>query len=290
MVTRSCTRGHHQAIAHLSSDEETTFPTEYGDIRDRAEALRLQIACRRDSLPPDAVFSHVSAALIHSLDPVLTGTSKVEISRQSPTRNYNGLYSYSRALSAGDTTDEFAYPATTLPRTLADLALDHALEVSVPLMSQALHAGTVTPSDIEAFVADGQRGRRRARLALELADARHESPSEAFCAVKFYRHGITGMVPQLDALTESGEFIGRNDFRHKKAQVAVEVHGVGKFYLSPNGPDEAAKTSHQRNMDLLNAGFTVFNLSFGDLFRPRIFAEIKRSIERATRTFPPKTD
>ncbi|GAA1926158.1 hypothetical protein GCM10009689_01030 [Brevibacterium antiquum] len=280
MITRKCDQEHHKATAHLSEAEETTFPGAYGDIRDQAEALRQQIACRRDSVPPGDVFSHISAALIHGLDPVLMGTPKVEISKRSPTRNYSSLYIYSRDLSAEETADSFAYPVTSLTRTLADLALDHSLEVSVPVVSQALRAGSVSFHDIKDRLVQGQRGRRRAPLALKLSNAEYESPSEAFCAVKFYRHGITGMVPQLDAYTDSGEFIGRNDFRHEKAPVVVEVHGVGKFYLNPNGPDEAAKRNHQRNMNLLNAGFTVFNLTFGDLFRPWILAEIKRSIQR----------
>lgn len=286
VITRKCDQEHHKAAAHLSMAEETTFPKVYGDIRDKAEALRLQIACRRDSLQPGSVFSHVSAALIHGLDPVLLGTSKVEISRRAPTRNYSGLYSYSRDLPAEETTDDFAYPVTALARTLTDIALDHSLEVSVPLISQALRAGTATRRDIEKRLKKGQRGRRKAQLALELSNAAYESPSEAFCAVKFYRCGIAGMVPQLDAFTASGEFIGRNDFRHEKSPVVVEVHGIGKFYLDPKGPDEAAKRSHQRNMNLLNAGFTVFNLSFGDLFRPRIFAAIKRSIEKTAPPLP----
>lgn len=286
VITRTCDQEHHQAAAHLSAAEGTTFPKVYDDIRDQAEALRLQIACRRDSIPPGAVFSHVSAALIHGLDPVLPGTSKVEISRRSPTRSYRELYSYSRDLAVEETTEDFAYPVTTLTRTLADLALDYSLEVSVPLISQALRTGSASPHAVEELLLKGQRGRRRAHLALKLSTDEYESPSEAFCAVKFYRYGITGMVPQLDAFTASGEFIGRNDFRHEKAPVVVEVHGVGKFYLNPKGPDEATRRNHQRNMNLLNAGFTVFNLTFGDLFRPRIFAEIKRCIER---TAPPFT-
>ena len=227
------------------------------------------------------MFSHVSAALIHRLDPALIESSKVEISRDSPPRNYDGVLIYSRKLPPEEISSEFAYPVTTLPRTLADVALDHSLEVSVPLISQALRSGKVDRSDITDLLVKGQRGRRRALLAVELSSAEYESPAEAVCAVKFHRFGITGMVPQVETFTESGRFIGRNDFRHESAPVAVEVHGVGKFYLNPHGPDEAAKLSHQRNMDLLNAGFKVFNLSFGDLFRPRIFAAIKRAIETA---------
>lgn len=281
VIRRACDDDHHGPIRGLSTDRDTSFPTVFGDLRDEAEELRVQIACRLDSLRPGGVFSHVSAALIHRLDPALIESSKVEISRDSPTRNYDDVLMYSRRLPPEEISSEFAYPVTTLPRTLADVSLDRSLEVSVPLISQALRAGKVDRSDITERLVKGKRGRRRALLAVELSSAEYESPAEAVCAVKFHRFGITGMVPQVETFTESGRFIGRNDFRHKGAAVAVEVHGVGKFYLSPDGPDEASKTSHQRNMDLLNAGFTVFNLSFGDLFRPRIFAAIKRAIETA---------
>lgn len=279
VIRKSCDDSHHGPIRGLSTDHDTSFPKAFGDLRDEAEELRVQIACRLGELLPGDVFSHVSAALIHCLDPAVLESSKVEISRNSPTRNYDGVFIYSRRLPPEQVSSEFAYPVTTLPRTLADVALDRSLEVSVPLISQALRSGEVDRADITDLLAKGQRGRRRALLAVDLSSAEYESPAEAVCAVKFHRFGVTGMVPQVDTFTESGKFIGRNDFRHKSAAVAVEVHGLGKFYLNPHGPDEAAKLSHQRNMDLLNAGFKVFNLSFGDLFRPRIFAAIKRAIE-----------
>ena len=281
VIRKACDNDHHTPIRDFSTDQDTSFPTVFGDLRDEAEELRVQIACRLGALLPGDAFSHVSAALIHRLDPAVLESSKVEISRDSPTRNYDGVFIYSRRLPPEQVSSEFAYPVTTLPRTLADVALDHSLEVSVPLISQALRSGKVDRSDITDLLVKGQRGRRRALLAVELSSAEYESPAEAVCAVKFHRFGITGMVPQLETFTESGRIIGRNDFRHESAPVAVEVHGVGKFYLNPHGPDEAAKLSHQRNMDLLNAGFKGCNLSFGDLFRPRIFAAIKRAIETA---------
>lgn len=283
VIARACDREHHRRLSEFFADRDTTFPRFHGDIRDRAEALRLQIACRRDSIRPGDVFSHVSAALIHNLDPILTATPKVEVSRRSPTRNYSSLYIYSRELLPQEITSGYAYPVTTLLRTLADLALDYSLEVSVPVISQVLRARTANLHDIERLLVKGRRGRRRAQLALELSSAEYESSAEALCAVKFYRHGITGMIPQVDAFTETGEFVGRNDFRHERSSVAVEVHGVGKYYLDPNGPDDAAKKNHQRNMNLLNAGFTVFNLTFGDLFRPRIFDAIRRAIASPNR-------
>ena len=279
VVMRRCEQAHHSVLKQFSSDPDTTFPRFRDDIRDDQERLRLQIACRRDTLLPGDVFSHVSAALIHGLDPVITGTRKVEVSRKSPTRNYSSLFVYSRDIGAEELTSGLTYSATTLVRTLRDVALDHSLEVSVPLISQALSDRGVAVADIKQGFTAGVRGLKRGRLALQLSSEHHEAPSEAFCAVKFHRYGITGMIPQVEVRSSTGKFIGRNDFQHDTVPVAVEVHGVGKYYLNPEGPDQAAKASHQRNMDLLNAGYRVFNLSFGDLFRPKIFADIKRCID-----------
>lgn len=281
ILLSDCPRSHFDRIRPLAQEPGTTFPQFHGDIRDKAEELRIRIASRRDSVLPGDVFSHVSAALIHGLDPVVTGTKRVEISRSAYSRNYPDLLFYDRAIAHDDVNRDLGYPVTSLPRTLADIALDHSLEVSVPLISEALRTSLVARESFEPFLIPGTRGLKRARLTLNLSDDTYESGAEAFCAVKFHRHGITGMTPQVNTYSPTGKFIGRNDFRHDRTPVIVEVHGVGKYYMSPSGPNDAARENHQRNMNLVNAGFRVFNLTFGDLFRPQIFAQIKWAIASA---------
>lgn len=281
ILISDCPRSHFETTRGLAQEPGTTFPQFHGDIRDEAEELRIRIASRRASVLPGDVFSHVSAALIHGLDPVVTGTKRVEISRSAYSRNYPDLAFYARAIAAEDVDRSLGYTVTSLPRTLADIALDHPLEVSVPLISEALRAKRIAKEELKSFFSAGARGLRRARLALCLSHAAYESNAEAFCAVKFHRHGITGMTPQVNTYSPTGKFIGRNDFRHERASVIVEVHGVGKYYMHPSGPDDAARENHQRNMNLVNAGFRVFNLTFGDLFRPNVFAQISWAITSA---------
>ncbi|MGC2939401.1 MULTISPECIES: hypothetical protein [unclassified Brevibacterium] len=281
IVKSICSHTHFDTIRHLLSGPGITFPTFRGDIRDDAEKLRMSIATRRESLLPKDAFSHMSAALLHGLDPVELGTEKVEITRPDYSRSYSDLVFYARDLAEDDVDRTLGSPVTTLARTLADIALDHRLEVSVPLISEGLRERHISKEALRPKLAPGRRGRKRALLALELASELHESAAEAFCAVKFHRHGITGMTPQVTAYSSTGVFIGRNDFRQEEARVIVEVHGVGKYYMHPDGPDTAARQNHQRNMNLINAGFTVFNLTFGDLFRPQIFEQIKKTIAQA---------
>ncbi|MDN5806556.1 MAG: hypothetical protein L0I80_02140 [Brevibacterium sp.] len=281
ILMSDCSLSHFDSIRRLAQEPGTTFPKLRGDIRDEVEKLRIRIASRRESVLPGDVFSHVSAALIHGLDPVVTGTKRVEISRSAYSRKYPDLSLYDRDIACEDIARDLGYPVTSLPRTLADIALDHPLEVSVPLISEALRKSLIVRESLEPFFVVGTRGLKRARLALKLSDNVYESSAEAFCAVKFHRHGITGMRPQVTTSSSTGKFIGRNDFRHDSAPVIVEVHGIGKYYMHPSGPDDAARENHQRNMNLVNAGFRVFNLTFGDLFRPQIFAQIKWAITSA---------
>ncbi|WP_166973554.1 hypothetical protein [Brevibacterium atlanticum] len=281
IIKSNCPNSHVDTIRHLLREPGITFPTFRGDIRDDAEKLRMSIATRRDSLLPEDAFSHMSAALLHGLDPVEVGTERVEVTRPAYSRAYSDLLFYARDLAEDDVDHTLGYPVTTLDRTLADIALDHPLEVSVPLISEGLRERHINRESLLPRLAPGRRGRKRALLALELASELHESGAEAYCAVKFHRHGITGMTPQVTAYSSTGAFIGRNDFRHEKALVVVEVHGVGKYYMHPDGPNAAARQNHQRNMNLVNAGFKVFNLTFGDLFRPKIFEQIKWAITQA---------
>ncbi len=105
-----CDQEHHAVLEPFSSEPGVTFPTFHGDIRDEIERLRLQISTRRGSLLPGDVFSHVSAALLHGLDPVITGTKKVEVSRNTVTRNYPGMFVYSRKHEVSDVAEGLSYP------------------------------------------------------------------------------------------------------------------------------------------------------------------------------------
>src|SRR5699024_2484011 len=171
---------------------------------------------------------------------------------------YSDLRLYARELVDADIDPAHSYPVTTLARTLADVALDHSLEVSVPLISQALHDHRVDHETIQACLPPGVRGLNRARLALELSSELHETPAEAFCAVKFHRYGITDMMPQVAAHAVTDEDMCRNDFRHDESSIIVQVYGVGIYTSSPGAPDVAARDNHQSRMDITNEGFFVF--------------------------------
>lgn len=275
-----CAEPEHQPLHHLHEATGTNYPRRYGDIRDNSEWLKVLIRSYADELPLGAVYSHVSAALIHGLDPPFPATESAEVIRPGFHRAKKTLRTRDRALNSEEIADIGDLPVTTVARTLLDLANDYPLEVSVPIISEALRRGLTSCESLRDSIRSGTRGCRQAVQAVDLASPAHESSGEALCAVKFFRFNIIGMIPQVNTYDRLGKWIARNDFRHDKHPLIVEVHGVGKYYLNAAGPDQASSANHERHMKLLNAGYRVFNLVWADLFRTSEFAKIRASLAK----------
>lgn len=273
-----CESPAHAPLHSHTTAQPADYPHSYGDIRDHSERLKLLIRSRLPNLQSTDAFSHISASLLHGIQPPYPATEQAEITRSGYHANFPELRIYDRALTRSDRVRIGDFVVTDLARTLVDLAHDYPLEISVPMISEALHWKKVDRSELTDQVSGRRRGSRTARLALMIADSRHESQGESLCAVKFHRLGISGMVPQVDVYDRVGAFIGRADFRHDELPLIVEFHGLGKYYLNAAGPDRASKDNHKRHMKLTNAGYTVFNLVWTDLFRDELFVAIKKRI------------
>lgn len=279
VLTQTCDQQAHTVLHDVHSASSTSYPQVFGDIRDNSEDLKSLIRSYADDRLPDAVFSHVSAALLHGLDPPFPAVDKCEMIRTGTRRSSDTLRIRDRTVPPGDVCSVGDLPVTTLVRTLVDIAREYDPEFSVPLLSDALRRRLVTKAALRTALPPASRGCRTAALAIDLADANHESAAESIAAVKFYRFDITGMIPQVETFDAAGNFLGRNDFRHEKHGLIVECHGVGKFFMGRNSPDEASKKNHDRHMKLLNAGYRIFNLVWADLFRPHEFIKIKAELD-----------
>lgn len=277
-LSHPCDLPDHAALHSTGPDEPIDYPRTYGDIRDQSERLKPLICSRLHELRPGDVYSHISAALLHGVQPPFPATDQVEIIRNGYHANFPTLRIYDRTMLPSSRAVIGDFTVTDLPRTLVDIAHDYPLEVSVPMISEARRIRGISETDLLNHMSTRRRGCRAAQQAVLLSDPRHESQGESLCAVKFHRFAITEMVPQVTVRDHAGNFIGRCDFRHEELPLIVEFHGLGKYYLNENGPDSASKDNHTRHMRLSNAGFTVFNLVWADLFRRDMFVAIKRHI------------
>lgn len=284
-----CENTAHAMLHEIHETSETPYPRTFGDIRDNTEDLKTLIRTYSKGLLPGTVFSHISAAIIHGLEPPYPATTSAELIRPGYARKKSEVHYRDREVAPGELTRIGDFPVTTIRRTLLDLAHDYPIDIAVPFISQALREGLVLKESLAGGIRVGGRGCRIAQLACELADARHESAGEALCAVKFFRFGITDMVPQVDAYDLNGLWIARNDFRHESLPLVVEFHGVGKYFLSDGSPDRASAKNHERHMKLLNSGLRVFNLVWADLFRAQPFRRIRAELDALSLSRPPRS-
>lgn len=279
VLKKPCENTAHEVLHEIHEASGHPYPQTFGDIRDSTEQLKTLIRSYARELLPGSFFSHVSAAIIHGLDPPFPTTTAAELIRSGYGKRKQTVHYRNREVGPDDRARVGDLPVTSMRRTLLDLAHDYPSDVSVPFISQALREGKVSKTSLESGIRLGGRGCRNAQLALELASPLHESAGEALCAVRFHRFGITGMITQVDSFDASGSWIARNDFRHETLPLVVEFHGLGKYFLNEGGPDRASAKNHERHMKLLNSGLRVFNLVWGDLFRAQPFMEIKAELK-----------
>lgn len=243
----------------------------------RGHAARLSILARSyaGALPDGCGLSHQSAALLWGLPLTRTNQSKVEAIMRGKSLATEKRIIRRRAVDDSDFVIIDGIRVTTVARTLLDVALDHPMDVSVPMIDHALRSGLIDAGAVIGL-ADGIRGRRgakQARWALALADPARESPAESICAVRFHEHGIEGFEPQISFRIDADGTIARVDFFHRAAQVVVEVNGEIKY--SDGDPGAArARQERQREFGLRNLGHHVFQLGWPDLFRPGVFRHI----------------
>ncbi|MGL5859826.1 MAG: hypothetical protein ACRCY9_01025, partial [Phycicoccus sp.] len=116
-----------------------------------------------------------------------------------------------------------------IARTLSDIARWHPLEVSVPVLDEALRKKMIRHGDLlEAVAASPSRGAARGRSAIDFADAASGSPGESLSRVRFFRLGIR--IPVLQHRVEdAGRLIGIVDFWWPIEQVIGEFDGEAKY-------------------------------------------------------------
>ena len=265
------------------SPNHTQRPASSTGLVAHVRFLRALATSYGNSLPDDAALSHISAALVWGLPLTRPIVDKAEVSRPGRSRRYASLHVRHRSV-AGARVVRHGLRVTTLTRTLLDVAADHHLDISVPMIDHALRHRMTTLSALESrLAARGPRpGAARTRTALALADGARESPAESVCAVRFHEHGLTGFAAQVVVRDRSGRVIARTDFLDEDAQAIVEVNGALK-YASQDG-DSAFERERRRDYALRNAGFRVFQLTWKDLFSAGPFLAIKRFVtsRRAT--------
>ncbi|MFC4949477.1 hypothetical protein [Pseudonocardia sp. GCM10023141] len=193
-------------------------------------ALRVQAAV--DHLADAAVVSHVSAAVLHGLPVwgIALDTVQVTKPRRSGGRCGREVHVYTASLASDEIVVAEGVDATSVARTVVDLARTSGFEQAVAVADAALHAELVSAAELDAALvrATGWPGVPQARRVLAFADARSASVGESRSRVAIARAGLPTPVLQWQVIGRSG-WVADVDFGWPKLRTVGEFDGEIKY-------------------------------------------------------------
>lgn len=179
-------------------------------------------------------------------------------------------------LGAGDVVERSGLPVTSPLRTCLDLACRLPLVDAVVAIDQALHVRLVGLPGLTEYVARHHKipGLNQARLVLEQAEPKAESPMESRLRMLLVRQGLPRPEAQVSLTNARGRFLGRVDLFYPEATLAIEYDGQ-------NHRDRLT-ADNQRQNRLLEAGIHLLRYTAPDLAeRPStVVAEVRAALQR----------
>ena len=238
---------------------------------------------------PDAVVSHVSAAVFHGLDVWNADLSRVHITRNRA--RGGGRSSSIRRLHTSPYTDEEVVDidgvrVTALARTVADCARTLPFETAVCIADVAARARGLTVEQIVAALnsCPNHPGNRKAHTVAKFMDGRSESVGESRTRVLLHNLGYT---PQLQVtITDSRGFVGRVDFDLDEIDTVIEFDGkvkYGRFVPEGKSAADVLWEEKRREDRIRGTGRHVVRIAWADLDHPELVDQMIREAAERTR-------
>ncbi len=236
----------------------------------------------------EAVFSHTTAVRLHG-GPLpwrleQAPTLHVTVPAPHPTPHAKGMAGHSAQLPDSDITFVGGLRVTSVARTWRDMSAVLSLGDLVALGDYFIHwrSPLTTIEDLRWIVErmTGRRGVKKARLALELLDARSESPAESRLRVILMLAGLPRpRVNYETVLTETGKGV-RLDLAYPEVKFLIEYQGD---YHRERGQWRKDLTRRSR---LESQGWYVMELNADDLKDPaELTQRIRTVLARRRREF-----
>ncbi|MEN5074268.1 hypothetical protein ABE437_10660 [Isoptericola cucumis] len=263
-------------------------PAAGGVAVQREQQVLALVAAVAQTLRTDYCFSHESAALVHGLsvyrlaDEVHVSQSwkpKVRRDRDDRVRRHPV-----DVPPRDRTTTPTGLPVTTLERTTVDCGRWLAGARALVVADSALRAGA-DRAVVDKILHDaaGRPGIRQARLVVDLADARAESPGESLVRWSVHEAGID--LPDLAVEVQTWRGTAWVDLGWPELRVGIEFDGAVKYSGGEHGdPRERLLAEKRRHDALTEAGWTILRVTWDDLAHPdRLVARIRRARAAARR-------
>lgn len=190
-------------------------------------------------LPPDSVFTHVTAAYLRGWWlPQLPPSSPVfaAAGRVSNRPRRAGLICSRLERDAPPTDTAQGLPVDLATEVLLRSARDLALLDLVPMVDSALRCGDVSITDLGKICETTRPGVRQLRRAVSMADARAESPWETLLRLFHVAVGIE-VVPQANLYDAAGRWVARADLWVPGTPYLHEYDGRHHDRTSQRAPD-----------------------------------------------------
>jgi len=238
-------------------------------------------------LEPGTVLSHGSAAVVHGLPVWPDAVDRVHVTRprRGGGRRRTAVYRHSSPLEPGETLRLGGWDATTLARTVVDLARTRPLEEAVAALDGALASG-LEPDELMSAVARAGRwpGAAAARRTAALGDGRAESAGESVSRLLLLELGVPTFEPQLPVV-EAGRVVARVDFGWPERRTVAEFDGkikYGRLLRHGEDPGQSVYREKLREDMLRDLGWEVVRWVWADLAHPEVIAErLRRAFLRA---------
>lgn len=232
--------------------------------------LTLQAVTQR--VPAEYAFSGRTAAWLLGLDMAWGDPIEVTIGRDVPVRARAGLRVRRAALPESDVIVRQGFRITSAMRTVRDLGSGVDPVESVVAVDMALHAGLIQLSKLAVYVQthSGDKGIKRLRTAVRVADPRSESPMETRLRLELIRGRLPRPCVQAELRDATGHFIGRADLFYPDRRLVIEYDGENhKVRLVAD---------LRRQNALVNAGYHLLRFTVADLRVPgSVVAQVRRA-------------
>lgn len=231
-------------------------------------------------------FSHATAAVLWGCDvaPVpdtvdvttLVSTQVKGAREQGVRRHWT-----TRAERLADVRRDLALPVSSLERTVVDCASSLRRGPALVIADSALRMGADRDLIAQMLVVGaGDRGIRRARETLALADGRSDSAGETLLRLAVLDGGLPEPEPQLAVATRLGWRWA--DLGWRDEQVAVEFDGRTKYGADADAVARAFADERRRQSAMEDEGWQVIRFTWDDLAHPdTIVTRVARSLRRA---------
>lgn len=240
------------------------------DLLDDSGRHRVRARHVAATLPPGAVISHVSAAVLLDLDVWNIDLGRVHVSRAGPHgRRRTHLHVHATTWTDGDVVEMDSVAVTSPARTIVDLSRTLPRDQAVVVGDCALRTYPSAAEQLPAALtaARHRTGIARAAAVTGFLDARSESPGESLSRVRIAASGLPRPVLQHPIVLRDGRRV-RLDFFWKELGVVGEFDGAGKYVDRRDLVAEKLREDAVRDL-----GLEVIRWTWADLSRFEVVAQ-----------------